>query len=425
MFVAILAAMAVAVSAQTADPCEGLNDAYKEWSEVQFPKKDIPGLKQAVETGKVFVEKFGGCPAKEAFKDSKEFVDFVVAQIPIKEKRIKTLEFNARKSELTNRVISNLDKNWDEVYAAGRELLKPEFGDEFACDVRIILAFAGQEEFQKKKVNKYSDDAIKYSKEALAYFDSGKTCKAYGYQKWGARSKEEAIGWLNYNIGFLYAFDKGNLREGANYMYKVSQLSVDAAKDAAVYGALSKYYIPLLNAEVKKLQELPVPADTEPEDTGKPKADAIKAQTAVIRGLAERIMETLGQTYARIDDTPGQKAVKDGVLNQFKEVYGTRFNTKDTGPAAAMIKTYGARPVANPSSPIAPIAEEPATATTTPATTAPTTKPATTPAMKPAVTPTAKPVTPAAKPVSGPAAKPTGTTGTKPGVAKVKKAGTR
>lgn len=412
LFAAILATLTVAVNAQSGDPCEGLNDSYKEWSEVQFPKKDIAGLKEAVEKGKIFLEKYGSCPEKEAFKDSKEFVDFVKAQIPIKEKRIATITFNEKKNALTNRVLSNLDKNWDEVYAAGRELLTPEFKEEFFCDVRIILATAGYDEFRQSKNNKFSNDTIKYAKDTIAYLNSGSsTCKAYGYQKWGYPNKEEALGWMNYNIGYLYAFDKGDVKEGANYMYKVSQMNVAAAKDAAVYASLTKFYIPQLNAEVKKLQEMPTPGDAEAEDTAKPKAEAIKAQTAVIRGLADRIMETIAQTYARIDNTPAQKAFKDGVMNQFKDAYGTRFNTKDTAPAVGMIASYGARPVANPASPVAPIAEDPTTAAT-PGSTAPSTAPST--VAKPA-----GPSTPAAKPTPAPGTKPAAP-GARPGVAKVK-----
>ena len=416
-FAMILATMTVAVSAQSGDPCEGLNESYKEWSEVQFPKKDVAGLREAVEKGKVFLEKFGSCPEKEAFKDSKEFVDFVKAQVPIKKKRIETITFNERKKALTNRVLSNLDKNWDEVYAAGKELLGPEFKEEFYCDVRIIMATAGYDEFRKSKNNKYSSDTIKYAKDTIAYLNSGGTCKAYGYQKWGYANKEEALGWLSYNIGYLYTFDKADLKEGANYMFKVSQMNVAAAKDAAVYASLTRYYIPQLNDEVKKLQALPVPAEGEPEEAGKLKADAIKAQTAVVRGLADRIMETTAQTFVRIDNSAANKTLKEGVMEQFKTAYGTRFNTKDTAPATGMVTTYSAKPVANPSNPVAPIAEDPTpSATTAPTTTAPITavKPVT-PATKPA-----GPVGPAAKPTTNPGAKPTAP-GARPGVAKAKK----
>ncbi|MBL8181864.1 MAG: hypothetical protein JNL64_09680 [Blastocatellia bacterium] len=418
-FAVILATMALSVSAQTADPCEGLNEAYGKWVEVQFPKKDIAGLKEAVESAKVFIEKYGTCPTKDAYKDSKELVDYVSGQIPIKEKRAKVLEEQRDKNELIKRFDANLGKNWDEVYAASKDLLA-RWPEEFR-HVKLALGTFGYDETRKNPpVTKWNDETIKYAKEAIADIEAGKTFAAWGVPKnWVYKGKEDALGWMNYNIGYILSFSKGDLKGGALHMYKVSQMNVDASKDAAVYGALTKYYIPLLNAEVKKLQELPIPAENEPEETGKPKADAIKAQTGVIRGLAERIMETLGQTYARIDNSPGQKAFKDGILNQFKEVYGTRFNTKDTSPAAGMIATYGSRPVANPTMPIAPIApEDPAATSSAPTTTAPTT------VAKP-TGPTTKPVAPMAKPVTGPTTKPAGTTGTKPGVAKVKKAGSR
>jgi len=422
-FAIVLATMTVAVNAQAGDPCEGLNDAYKEWSEVHFPKKDEAGRKEAIEKAKSFVEKFGSCPAKDAFKDSKEFVDYVTGQIPVMEKNLKNFIERRDKAALIARFDTNLGKNWDEVYAASKELIA-RWPEEFR-HVKLALGTFGYDETRKNPpVTKWNEETIKYAKEAIADIEAGKTFAAWGVPKnWVYKGKEDALGWMNYNVGYILSFSKGDLKGGAMHMYKVSQMNVDASKDAAVYGALSKYYIPLLNAEVKKLQDLPVPAENEPEETGKPKADAIKNQTAVIRGLAERIMETLGQTYARIDNTPAQKSFKDGIMNQFKEVYGTRFNTKDTSPAAGMIATYGARPVANPSNPIAPIVEEPVTAAAT--SPAATTKPATTPVTTKPGGPMTKPAAPMAKPVTGPTTKPAGTTGTKPGVAKVKKAGTR
>lgn len=409
-FAVILATMAVGVNAQGGDVCEGLNDAYKEWAEVHFPKKDEAGRKEAIEKAKAFVEKFGSCPTKDAYKDSKEFVDYVSGQIPVMEKNLKAFIDRRDKAALIARFDTNLGKNWDEVYAASKELIA-RWPDDFR-HVKLALGTFGYDETRKNPpVTKWNDETIKYAKEAIADIEAGKTFAAWGVPKnWVYKGKEDALGWMNYNIGYILSFSKGDLKGGATHMYKVSQMNVDASKDAAVYGALTKYYIPLLNAEVKKLQELPVPAEAEPEETGKPKADAIKAQTGVIRGLAERIMETLGQTYSRIDNSPGQKTFKDGILNQFKEVYGTRFNTKDTAPAAGMIATYGSRPVANPTMPISPIDEDPAAASSAPATSTPAT--------------VAKPVGPTTKP-AGPTTKPAGTTGTKPGVAKLKKAGTR
>src|SRR5678815_4369742 len=83
--------------------------------------KGLAERKVAVDAGKQYIEKFGECA------DSKDFVDYLKAYIPPMEARIK-------KEEAAIAVKGRYDKynaaykaqNWDEVYAAGKEILAAE-----------------------------------------------------------------------------------------------------------------------------------------------------------------------------------------------------------------------------------------------------------------------------------------------------------
>lgn len=403
--------MAISVNAQTADPCEGLNDAYKEWAEVHFPKKDVPGRKEAIEKAKTFIEKFGSCPAKDAFKDSKEFVDYVSGQIPVMEKNLKRVEDNLRKAALIKRFESNLNKNWDEVYAAGKAMLA-EWPDEFR-DVKLALGTIGYDETRKNPpVTKWNDETIRYAKESIADLETGKAFNNFGVKpSWFYEGKNDALGWMNFNIGYIYAVDKKNNKEAASYMFKASQIGGRAANYAEVYRIVGLHYVDVLNAEILKLKAMPAVGDTDSEEVKKQKDEAIRAQLAVVKGTADRALEAYGRAHGKIDDTAAQKAFKDGVLKTFKGIYEIRFSKLDG--ADAMVKTYAAKPFVNPNTPITPIVEDVTAATTSTSTPPVTSKP---------TGPITKPVAPTAKPASVPATKPAGT---KPGVAKVKKAGTR
>ena len=95
--VAIIALGAVANFAQDAcGDAEGqtkLGDSFREL----YPKKDIPGRKDAISTGKQFLEKYGAC------ESAKELSEYLKTTLPKMEANLAKVEKAAREAEIANR----------------------------------------------------------------------------------------------------------------------------------------------------------------------------------------------------------------------------------------------------------------------------------------------------------------------------------
>ncbi|MGE3466496.1 MAG: hypothetical protein AB7J13_06140, partial [Pyrinomonadaceae bacterium] len=181
----VLALGAVATLAQ--DPCEdaegilALDAKYRENYNKTLAQKKI-----ALEAGKQYLEKYGNCGEVNA-----AFVDYLKKQVPSLEKKILDEEAAIAKEKLYTRFNNSVkSKNWDEVYASGREILVKEPDQ---IDVVITLGSIGYDELFAGNQNfKYNDETIRYAKQAIAALESGKTSKGYGLFGWAFGSKERA-----------------------------------------------------------------------------------------------------------------------------------------------------------------------------------------------------------------------------------------
>ena len=407
ILLATVAGSAVIASAQTADPCEGAAERYDEFSKL-FVMTDKKSLETAIEKGKVLVSVNGSCEAQ------KDGIDFAKAELPKMEARL--IKWNERLARTA--LIERFDKgmkasNWDEVYASGKEILA-KYGDEFRA-VELVLGTIGLDRMRDATPNpKWNDQTLQYAKQAIASIESGKTFKTWGVGEFDYKTKENALGWMNFTIGYIQTFDKKNKKEGAIYMHKVSQGTSQANADPAVYTATAQYYVELLNAEILKLKEMPAvdPADT--DEVKKQKDEDLKKQAAIMKGTADRALDAYARAYAKAPVTAAAKPFKDSLLKSFKDIYQIRYD-KPEG-ADAMINTYASKPFLSPTAPIVPVAETALAATTGAAATKPATGPATKPATIPAKNPVTTPVKPATvvKPATA-----------KPGAAVAKKKTTR
>src|SRR5436190_4846197 len=166
--------MAVIIAFGTAaglaqDPCADAEGqaALDAKFRTQFADKIIEGRKKAIETGKQFLEKYGACPSAE------ELATYLKGQLPKMEAAVKKLGEDSAKAALAKRFDDALKaKNWDEVYASGKEILQ-KYPDEFR-PVEIVLGSVGGEEALTKANFKYSDDTLKYAKQSLADLEAGK-----------------------------------------------------------------------------------------------------------------------------------------------------------------------------------------------------------------------------------------------------------
>ncbi len=403
---AIIALGAVAGFAQ--DPCTDadgqtkLSDQFREL----YPKTTIEDKKATIAAGKQFLEKYGAC------ESAKEFSDYLKTAVPTLEKALATRIDRERFNALLKKFDDGLKaSNWDDVYAAGKQILS-EKPDDFR-DAELVLGSIGLDETAKTpRVTKWNDDTLKFAKQSIADLEAGKTFKTFGVSQFKYKNKDDALGWMNYTVGYIYYFDKANKKEGLGYLYKASQLASDTKNNPIVYQSIGSYYfdeVRKLAGEVDVLAKTQNPTDT--EEVAKQKVDAIKAKVALVNGTSEAAIDAYTRAYKLAKADPkSQKAYTDSLLKTMQDLYNVRFGKTDGFDA--FIAQIDKKPMPNPLLPVTPISDPepvttPAAATTTPATTATTpAKPGTTTVKPPVTTPAKSPIKPVVTPVKNPGTKP-------------------
>jgi len=363
-----------------------------------FPKTDLPSKAAKIEAGKQYLEKYGAC---DSFK---EFSDYLKPNVPKWEADYKKVSEQKEIDALIAKFNAGLAaKNWDDVYAAGKELLSRR-PDDFRA-VELALGTIGLDETGKTPpVTKWNDDTIKYARMSIADLEAGKPFgKTYGVPpNFVYRSKDDALGWMNYTIGYIDYFDKKNKKEGVDYLYKASQLDSDAKKNPVLYSTIGSFYYDDVRTLAKEVQTM-IAAQSKDDtpEVAKQKVDAIKAKVAMVNGTAEAAIDAYARAYKMAQaDKKYPKTYTDNLYKSIGELYNVRFGK--TEGLDAYIAKVDAKPMPNPTMPVTPISDpEPAAApgTTTSGSTA---KPGTATAAPAAPNPAD--AAPAPKPAANPAA---------------------
>lgn len=332
-------------------------------------EQSIDDRKAAISTGKQFLEKYGACPA------AKEFSDYLTVTIPKLEKRLKEVQEKAKKDALVARFDTALKgSNWDDVYATGKELLNG-WPDEYRV-IEVVLGSIGLDETAKTpRVTKWNDDTLKYAKMSLQDLDAGKIT-TFGVRQFSYDNKLNAIGWMNYTIGFILTFDKNNKKDGAAYLYKASQApGSSTATNWAVYKYIGSIYYEQVNSlipEVAALAKAQDPKDT--DDVKKQKHDAFKAKLGLLNGTIERALDAYSRAYSlALASKPPNKATSDSLYKTLGELYNVRFDKPDG--LEAWVKAAPTKPMPDPTTAITPVNDPEPVQTTTTSTTPTTTTP--------------------------------------------------
>jgi|CXWL01.1.fsa_nt_gi hypothetical protein len=360
LLAAIMALGAVATLAQ--DPCtdaEGQVAANDNITKL-FKDRSIAGRKAYVAAGKAFLEKYGTC------EPTKDLSDYLKPRIPREEENIRKMEEEEAKRALLKRFDTGLNnKNWDDVYAAGKEILQ-KYPDEFRA-AELVLGSIGLDETAKTpKVTKWNDDTLKYAKLSIADLEGAKEFKTLGVNQFTYKTKEDALGWMNYTIGYIYFFDKNDKKTGLSYLYKATQLNSDTKSNPIVYGSIGSYYFD----EVKKLvgEVTALEAKQDPNATPevqKALVDEIKAKVALVNGTAEAAIDAYARAHslAKADTVKFKKEFTDGLYTQMQNLYNVRFG-KLTG-FDVFVSNIVKKPMPNPTLPVTPISDpEPVAAPT-------------------------------------------------------------
>jgi len=380
------------------DPCTDtagqatLSDKVREL----FAKTDAASQAAKIDAGKQYLEKYGACAGESV----KEFSDYLKPNIPKWEAKLAGEKEASVKKELVTKFNAALTaKNWDEVYSAGSELVA-KWPDEFRA-AELIMGSIGLDESINKN-NKWNDQTLKYAQMSIADLESGKTFTSYGANQFAYKNKEDALGWMNYTIGYIQYFAKNNKKEGLSYLYKATQLNSETKRNPVVYASIGSSYYDDVRVLAKEVQEL-IAAQSKDDtpEVAKQKVDAIKAKVAIVNGTAEAAIDAYARAYKLAKTDPKKKAYADDLYRSIGELYKVRFEKTDG--LDAYIAKVDAKPMPNPTMPVTPISDpEPATAPGT-TTSGSTVKPGTATTPAPAVTKPADATT-APKPAAKPAA---------------------
>ncbi|MDQ3131588.1 MAG: hypothetical protein M3Q99_12615 [Acidobacteriota bacterium] len=350
------------------DDVDGKQATYKKFTD-NFDKA-VAQRKLAVEAAKEYIEKYGACA------DDKAQVDYLKNYIPETEKLITTTQGKAEMDALYSRFNTSLGaKNWDEVYASGKEVLAKEKDPKIQLDVAILLGSIGLDEAIKNN-DKYNADTVKYALEAIQKIESGATSDKYGaaYKGVGVEyknakfsdGKNNALGWLNYTVGYIKYFREKNKKDALPFLYKATQYNSATKGFSDPYAAIGQYYLD----EIVRLD-----AERKAKAVNNVETDETKAIYALQKGYADRGIDALARAYKLIGTTPAEKAYRDSIYAKLKGTYEFRNNGKADGMDAA-IASIPAKPMPNPTTEVTPVVEVAPATTTSSANTSSMTAPA-------------------------------------------------
>ncbi len=426
--VAFITSTATIVQAQTEDSAEVIADKNRLYEgcflkEKAYASTDANVKKSAMDCGREYVKKY---EASDKDPERKAIIDYLKKKIDAYDKQA-AIDADAKDTKDRYDRFDNsfkaakTSKNWAEVFAAGKNILA-KFPDD--VDTIIDLASIGFDRASENPPNTtFNAETVSYAKMAIAKIEAGKPSETGNYggnivykTKTITDGKGNALGWMNYIIGFVAINGKTAVdKTTVDSYYKAQQFKTSqVVKFYDVYQAIGSWYL----AEFNKVGN---DIDAKIKAAGDKETDETTQLVALQRGIADRAIEAYSRAYKAAKDasmvTTATAAAKDSnnklaasFLKTITALYTfRRFDKKPIvgNEVEAYITTVLAKPFTDPSAAfvpvVAPVVATPATPTTT---TTPTTKPTTTPTTKPATTPTTKPATkPATKPVAKPAVK--------------------
>ncbi|MBX3281937.1 MAG: hypothetical protein KF756_05610 [Acidobacteria bacterium] len=344
------------ISALAQDACadtaarEALEKTIRENSTVATKE----GRKTTADAGKQYLEKYGSCKDEAGNLIGADFVEWLKAKIPVYERIYQKMVKEEREAALRKQFFDGIDaKNWNQVYASGKELLASD--PEKYRPAEIVLGSIGLDETQKSpRVTTWNDDTLKYAKQSIADLQAGKKFEPLGFGRYAYKDNDDAIGWLNYTIGYILSFDKNEKKAGVEYLYKATQAKSTTATIPDVYRSIGSYYIDEMNKRIEELQALVKAQDPNaPDDVKAAKVAEIKAKQGMVNGTAERALNAFARAIDLANKDTKNAAYAKAITETAKQIYGIRFGKPDGFDA--YIATANTAALADPSTAIQPV----------------------------------------------------------------------
>ncbi len=326
---------------------------------------------------------------KVAFEAGKEFLqkctdDASVAEnVAYVKKFVEKYEKATRKVDLA-KALSSKPANYSEAFRLGKSILADEPDN---LPILTALGWSGYQATTENN-NNFTTDAGTYGKKALQLIQSGKVpmgldAQGKEVESWAPfKSKNEAVGYLNYALGYFAVKDK-KYDEALTYFKTAAQQEGSFTKsEASTYSNIAFVYTQdytRLGDEYKRLYE------------GKDKTPESEAALARIDQVVDMMIDSYARAvaYNDLSKTPNA-AGRAEWMKTLTEIYKYRKGGSETG-LPEFIKGVTATPLPTLGPAPAPVT---ATTTTAPATGTTTGTPATTtPATTTPATGTSQPTT--------------------------------
>lgn len=343
LLVAITAFSVSAVMAQDGEDDVETKKALYETFIKHYDKYTIADAEKAIAAAKEYITKF---------PDDKQYVDYFKPEITRLEKQIadikqaeKDAADRAEKERLRKEQLARLNKfdaaykaaavaktdietKWTEAFSTGAEVINND--KDYSLDIKLLLAGAGLDylSLAKPAITSQNDKILKYAQDAITDINSGKTSKDFGGFNYKYKTKENALGSMNYIIGSIKYYNQDRKDEAIKYFYKAVQFNSDAKKDWFVFSNIGQWYLD----EAKKISEDRKKLDLQIEEN----VAKEKEMFAMERGYAERAMDAFARAYSIAKNNPKTEAkYKTALFNTLKGLFEFRY----TDPKEADLKS--------------------------------------------------------------------------------------
>lgn len=321
VFLAVLAVVSPTFAQDVCAEIEPNQALYAQYTDNY--KGTLEQKKAAVKAGNDYIQKYGAC---ETYAQQ---VDYLKKAVPKLEKtvndQVKADETQARYERFNTAVKSGKAAD---IYASGEDILKyePEF-----LDVILVLASVGLDEAASERKNDtFNDKAISYAKSAIQKIEGGKTSEKFGAYQYEYKNKDNALGWMNYTIGYIEYYRQNKKDSGLSYLYKATQLGPEIKNRDFIYVVMGDKYVEKTTALNNEIIEI-IKANDNQENFES------KSKLALSRGYADRAIDAYVKAYdiakaAAMKETDATKKTAkqkyvDDLFNTLKGLYKFRYET--------------------------------------------------------------------------------------------------
>lgn len=284
------------------------------------------------------------------------------------EKKLKALE-QKKKEQAEQQRLAKFDQayranNWEEAFAAGEAILKEApVKQNINLDLRIVLASRGSvlaEEGNTKFVN----ETLKHAQDALSRIAAGEesTTKNWGAYDFEFKTKDNALGWLNYGIGSIKYNVQGKQAEGVKFFYEATQHKSGAKDLLPLYVTLGDWY----RIKAGELGQERAKLDLTEAAGEMQKANIDKALEIVSKekAYAERAMDAYARAYNLAKSKNASEEVKTGLYNTIKSLFAFRYDgetqaeMRSDASINSFVNTVASNALPNPANEPAPVVDK-------------------------------------------------------------------